>query len=163
MNRKNIFSIISKNDILSISIRSEEIVSDLLKNDFFKEDKINIKKINSSIRRVRLIKYETFLDKLFDSKGVYHGDKYYNAFNKLKELEKEKNITKASYQKYEEIAENLRSLNNWKELNLSHLDSQIEQVNTEIEKPISYKENLRKKPKTLEKEEYKIDILNIGI
>lgn len=70
LNRKGFFSIETKNDNLNISIPSKDMVRDLLCKDFFEEDINNIKLINSIIKRVRSTKYETFIDKLFDSKGV---------------------------------------------------------------------------------------------
>lgn len=69
----------------------------------------------------------------------HNGDKYYKAFNELKELEKEKSVTNSSYQKYQDIVEKLRYNNDWKELNLSHIDKEIESIKGDLEKVDLYK------------------------
>lgn len=58
-------------DKLDISIKNTLETKAIISNDIFENDIKNIKLINSSIQRVRITKYETFLHKIFDSKGVF--------------------------------------------------------------------------------------------
>jgi len=111
-------------------------------------------------KKMNLVNNAPVLKKaIFEVLIGHNGDTYYKAYNKLKELEKEKSVVSSSFSKYKEVAETLRESNHWDMEDINSIQCKIDMNKKEFKKLEIFKKGLRTKSKNTKSEIIKIEEL----
>jgi len=70
LSKKEIINIQLNNKSMDISIIKSKDIHDFLVKKLFIDEKSHLSNFDKCVQRIRILKYETLIDKIFDSKGV---------------------------------------------------------------------------------------------